>query len=350
MSKIKVLVIDDSATVRHLLSDILSSDTEIEVIGTAMDPVFGLRKIMKSPPDVITLDIEMPRMDGLTFLQKLMSSYPIPVVMISSHTRQGCETTLKALELGAVDFIAKPDRAAAGNLVMLKQEIVSKVKNAAKANLGRYVDKQQLQRKGESSGMSGANTTKGSARRVVVIGASTGGVVAVRKIIERLKPANYSILIALHMPAGFTEPFAKRLGEMYGWISQEAHDKQLVKPGEIYVAPGAKNMFLVKQDGNLFFRVLDCAPEDVFKPNINKTFTSVAQTAGNESIGVILTGMGDDGAKGLLALKQAGALTIAQNEETSIIFGMPKKAVEIDAVDYVLPLEEIAHRLIQLLI
>lgn len=349
MAKIKVLIVDDSALVRQFLNQILSEDNEIEVTGTAIDPIFALQKIMRDPPDVITLDVEMPRMDGLTFLEKIMKSYPTPTIMISAFTKKGCETTLKALELGAVDFINKPDRSNLENLKVLKREIINKVKNAAKINLrmpDKTLKKEEIELRPEADLNTG--TTKYHGHKLIAIGASTGGVVAVRGVIEHLRPSNYSILIALHMPPGFTASFAERLGSNIGWKSHEGIDGQVVEPRTIYVAPGGRNMTLEKKNGKLYIRIRPCDLTDIYKPNVNKTFASVAKNAGPESIGIIMTGMGDDGAKGLLLMKQAGALTIAQSQETCMVFGMPRKAIEAGAVDYVLPLDKIPVKLQQL--
>lgn len=347
MSMIKVLIVDDSAMFRQMLSQILAADDEIEVVGTAIDPIFAMQKIMRDPPDVITLDVEMPRMDGLTFLQKLMKSYPIPVVMISSWTQKGRETTLRALEMGAVDFIAKPEGKTPGYLNELKTEIIAKVKNAAKVNLhtaGKFTPREN----GDEleNGVAGRRS---AGRKIVAIGASTGGVVAVRRVISKLRPAGYSVLITLHMPPGFTNSFATQLGLINGWKSWEAADGQPVVPGNIYVAPGGCNMLVEKHDGAVFIQVKDCAAEDIYKPNVNKTFVSVAKKIGPAAVGVIMTGMGDDGASGLLRMKRAGAATIAQSQESCMVFGMPKRAIEAGAVDYIVALDQIAAKIRQLI-
>lgn len=359
MNKIKVLIVDDSALVRQMLSNMLNEDDEIQVIGTAIDPVFAIQKIMRDPPDVITLDVEMPRMDGLTFLEKLMISYPTPVVMISSHTKKGCDTTLRALELGAVDFIAKPERNTLTNLEKLKYEIIAKVKNAARVNLkaaGRIPSKDTKHASNLGSELKVAvhelpdendrrHPEKLGTHLICAIGASTGGVTAIRAVVEKLHPKGYSIIIVLHMPPGFTKSFAERLGSLNGWISFEAVDGQMVEAGKIYVAPGGKNMTVEKRNKSIFIRVRPCEVTDVFKPNVNKMFESVARNIGPEAVGVILTGMGDDGAKGMLKMRQAGAVTIAQDAESCMVFGMPKKAIEAGGVDYTVPLELIASKL-----
>lgn len=333
-----------------MLSKMLSEDEDIEVIGTAIDPIFAMQKIMKDPPDVITLDIEMPRMDGLTFLEKLMKAYAIPVVMVSAFTKKGCDTTLRALILGAVDFIEKPARTTPEYLGVIKQEIITKVKNAALVNLkacGGTHSTVPARRAASPVKPEPSLSLKGSAHNVVAIGASTGGVAAVSTIINNLSPGNFTVFVTLHMPATFTRSFAERLG-LTGWHSAEAGNGQEVMPGHIYVAPGGRNMIIERRNGCLFTKIKECDRSDIYKPNVNKTFASLARSCGREAVGVILTGMGDDGAEGLLMMKQAGAVTIAQDQETSMVFGMPQKAIEAGAADYVLPLHQIAGKLKQL--
>lgn len=351
MSRIKVLIVDDSAVVRQLISQYLDEDKDIEVIGTAMDPIFAMEKILRNPPDVITLDVEMPRMDGLSFLAKLMEKYPIPVVMISSLTKKGAETTIKALELGAVDFIAKPETNIHQEFVTLKHEILQKVKLAAQANLKVNRKKGPTPRAPIQSTKvtTTAKGTSGKERKLVVLGASTGGVTAITEVIKSMKPAGYSILVVLHMPAGFTTSFAQRLGGIGEWQASEAQEGELILPDRIYVAPGGKNAILRKTAEGLTISIRPAETSDVFKPNVNKAFASVAQTMGSRAIGVIMTGMGDDGSRGLLLMRQKGAVTVAQNQETCMIYGMPKKAVEIGAVGHIFPLSEIGPRIMQLL-
>lgn len=352
MKKIKVLIVDDSAVVRELLNQNLNADPEIEVVGTAMDPLFAMEKIMRNPPDVITLDVEMPRMDGLTFLGKLMDKYPIPVVMISSLTQKGAETTMKALELGAVDFIAKPGANVFRELPTLKQEIITKVKQAAQANL-RIATRKTGAKVGDGTRVNPPTVSGGlhqgvNQHTLVVLGASTGGVTAVTEVIKGMGPGSFSVLVVVHMPAGFTTSFAQRLNGLRGWHCSEAQDGELLQPGHIYVAPGGQNTVVRKTREGLALALLPVEPNDVFKPNINKTFASVAQTLGPKAIGVIMTGMGDDGSRGLLLMQQKGACTLAQNRETCMIYGMPNKAVEIGAVQSVLPLNEIGPTVMQL--
>ncbi len=355
MKKVKALIVDDSALVRRFLTETLAGDPAIEVIGTAIDPIFAFSKIMKERPDVITLDVEMPRMDGLTFLQKLMKSYPIPVVMISSRTQKGCETTIRALELGAVDFIAKPYRNLSEKLPELKMEIIHKVKAAARANLHLALPAGELQ--GDDTGddfnapfISGGkgdpltNLSLTHRPRLVVIGASTGGVVAVKKVLEGLDPRKVAILTVLHMPGGFTASFAANLNSMLPYPVKEAASGDILVAGSLYVAPGNRNMLVEKADGRYRIIIRSCDKNDIYKPSVNKTYQSVARAAGSNAVAIILTGMGDDGARGMYMLRQAGAYTIAQSKETSVVFGMPKKAIEMGGVIEVLHLNQIAAR------
>lgn len=352
MNKIKVLIVDDSALVRSFLSEVLSEDSAIEVIGTAMDPIFALSKIMKDQPDVITLDVEMPRMDGLTFLEKLMQTYPIPVVMISSLTKKGCDTTIKAMELGAVDFITKPSKNLFEQLGGLKAEIIRKVKNASRANLRRTVGTgsrtglpaEGSQQKSEFHPDAAFATKPG----LVVIGASTGGVVAVKKVVAGLDPREVSVLIVLHMPEGFTASFAQNLNGTLPFPVKEAGEGEMLKPGCFYVAPGNRNTMVEKAGSRYRIAVKRCDREDIYRPSVDKTYISVAKSCGKHAVAVILTGMGDDGARGMFLLHQAGAYTIAQSKETSMIFGMPRRAIEMGGVTEVLHLEQISGRVNQL--
>jgi len=356
MKKVKALIVDDSALVRRFLSDTLSSDPAIEVIATAIDPIFAFSKIMKEQPDVITLDVEMPRMDGLTFLQKLMKSYPIPVVMISSRTQKGCETTIKALELGAVDFITKPSRNLSEQIQGLKTEIIQKVKAAARANLHPAVQAGEPQGYGAKEDIFAASAIDSNNRNsltnlsllyrppLVVIGASTGGVVAVKKVLQGIDPQKAAILVVLHMPEGFTTSFAKNLDAMLPFPVKEAVMGDVLKAGSFYVAPGNRNLLVEKVGGQYKIVVKSCDKSDIYKPSVDKTYQSVAKAAGSNAVAVILTGMGDDGARGMFTLRQAGAYTIAQSKETCIIFGMPKRAIEMGGVTEVLHLNQIAGR------
>ncbi|MGF7186311.1 two-component system chemotaxis response regulator CheB [Desulfitispora alkaliphila] len=352
---IKVLIVDDSALVREVLGRILSQDHEIEVVGTAIDPLFAIKQIKEQRPDVITLDLEMPRMDGLTFLEKLMSTYPIPVVVISSLAQKGSSNTIKALELGAVDFVSKPKSGIGSGLDNMSTEIVDKVKGAANVNMNSLrtmVKKSRVEnftRSAKSSEQRSQDTkplTKLD-NRVIAIGASTGGTVAVKNIITNLPSNIPGVVVVLHMPATFTASYAEGLNSTTKLLVKEAEDGDRVKNGCVYIAPGGKHLLLRKNNSGYFLSINDDSPVNRHKPSVDKTFHSVAQVAGSNSVGVILTGMGDDGAKGLKMMRNSGAYTIAQDEKSSIIFGMPKKAIALNAAAEVHSLDNISSSIVK---
>jgi len=350
--KIKVLVIDDSALVRQALTKILSSDSEIEVIGVASDPFIAAQKMKKIIPDVITLDIEMPRMDGLTFLRKLMSQHPIPVVICSSLMETGSEATLKALEYGAVDIIAKPrlgtrrfleesavricDTVKAASLAKVKTlKAASPLKIPQKLSADAVIPKIKHQ--------TGVRTTE----KVVVVGASTGGTDALKLLLEAMPMDAPGIVIVQHMPEHFTAAFARRIHQLCRITVKEAEDNDPVMRGRALIAPGNYHL-LLKRIGPQYFVVKKYGPMvSRHRPSVDVLFRSAARYAGKNAIGVIMTGMGDDGARGLLELKEAGAQTIAQDEESCVIFGMPKEAIKIGAVQMVLSLEDIIQQILQ---
>lgn len=338
----KLLIVDDSALMRQLLSQILSSDPEIEIVGTAGDPYAAREKIKTLHPDVLTLDVEMPRMDGLTFLEKLMRAHPMPVVMISSLTSKGAETTLKALSLGAVDYISKPTVDIANKTIERSQEIISRVKTAAKAHV--------LPRLQQSSGsFQPASFTSHFPfpHRVVAIGASTGGTEALREVLVSL-PANFpGIVIVQHMPEAYTGKFAERLNSLCAIKVKEAQDGDQILPGLALLAPGGKQMEVTRRNGNNVVRVYEGDRVNRHAPSADVLFASCARQLKNDAIGVILTGMGADGARGLLEMRRAQAHTIAQDEASCVIFGMPKEAIALGAVDTILPLSRIASALVQ---
>lgn len=346
--KIKVLVIDDSAVIRHLLTEIIDSSGDMQVVGSAIDPIFALEKIRALAPDVITLDVEMPRMDGLSFLESLMQSDPRPVVMVSALTGRGQETTLRALELGAVDFVEKPSVDIRTGVVELGDQIVQKVRTAARARIRRrlgaivpQVAKVELKRNGVD--LSTMRTTD----RIIAIGASTGGTQAITEILTGLSEQISGIVIAQHMPPQFTASFAKRLDVITRLDVREAQAGERVTRGCALVCPGGVHME-VRRDGAMYYTSLgDGPPVNFAKPSIDLMFYSVAKCAGRNAIGVLLTGMGEDGARGLLAMRQAGAFTIAQDEATSVVYGMPQKAAEYGAAQVVLPLEKIAQEILR---
>ena len=345
MRKIKVLIVDDSAVVRQSLSDILSSDSHIEVIGTASDPFVAAKKISEEVPDVITLDVEMPRMDGITFLQKIMSQHPIPVVICSTLTDKGSATALKALEYGAVEIITKPKLGAKQFFEEARIRICDSVKAAASVNLKKITKSIDVQPKltadviiQKASSKAMVETTE----KVVVVGASTGGTEALRIFLESFPIDSPGILIVQHMPENFTTAFAKRLDGSCKISVKEAEDGDSVIRGRALIAPGNKHMILKRSGARYFVEIREGPLVSRHRPSVDVLFRSAARYAGKNTVGVIMTGMGDDGAKGMLEMKEAGAFNIAQDERTCIVFGMPNEAIKLGGVDKVLPLESIA--------
>lgn len=351
MSKIRVLTVDDSALMRQVLAALLAKDTEIEVVGAAPDPFIAREKIKALNPDVLTLDVEMPKMDGITFLEKLMRGHPMPVVMVSSLTEAGCQTTLRALELGAVDFITKPKIDLREGMEEVAQDLITKVKAAAQANVKR---EGYLVKRHSSSESDAAHFTNNVSRTamikttdtIIAIGSSTGGTEAVKEVLEVLPPTTPPILITQHMPERFTKTWAERLNSLSRISVKEAEDGDSVLPGHALIAPGNYHMTLVRSGARYTVRVNQDAPVNRHRPSVDVMFASVAQYAGANAIGVILTGMGGDGAKEMLTMKRAGAFTIAQDEASCIVFGMPKEAIKAGGVDKVLPLREIADAIL----
>jgi two-component system, chemotaxis family, protein-glutamate methylesterase/glutaminase len=339
MSKIRVLTVDDSALMRQVLAQLLSRDPGIEVIGSAPDPFIAREKIKALNPDVLTLDVEMPKMDGLTFLEKLMRGHPMPVVMVSSLTEAGCQTTLRALELGAVDFITKPKIDLREGMDEVAQDLIAKIKAAACAT----VRQRQTSASGETAPpkLLGAAMIK-TTDTVIAIGASTGGTEALRAVLEVLPPNTPPIIVTQHMPERFTKTFADRLDQLCRISVKEAEDGDSVLPGHALIAPGNYHMTLVRSGARYSVRINQDPPVNRHRPSVDVMFDSVAQYAGANTIGVILTGMGGDGAKGMLAMKQAGAYTIAQDEASCVVFGMPKEAIKLGGIDKIMPLGDIA--------
>ena len=339
MPPIKVLIIDDSALMRKLLVEVMAGDPELEVVGTAGDPFVARDLIKQLGPDVITLDVEMPRMDGITFLRNLMKLRPMPVVMISSLTDRGAETTLEALALGAVDFVAKPKLDLAHGMASLGDEIIAKVKIAARARLGAMPPRPRV------APPTGAASALKTTERVVAIGASTGGTEAIARILEVLPPDGHGIVMAQHIAPEFSRRFAERLDGCSALTVREAGDGDPILRGHAYLAPGHRHLRVVRSGARYLCALSDEPPFNRHRPAIDLLFESVARTAGANAIGVLLTGMGADGAVGLLAMRAAGARTIAQDRETSVVWGMPGEAVKRDAASEVLPLDQIAARL-----
>ena len=351
IKKIKVLVIDDSALVREVLTNLLKEDQQIEVVGTAKNPIAAIEKIKQEKPDVLTLDLQMPRMDGLTFLRRLMSSYPLPVIVISSLTRQGSKETIKALELGALDFVAKPKVGINRGLKELGAEIIKKIKNAAGVSV-KKINKQLRESKSDSSQEKVAKPSKqkvDSTIELIAIGASTGGTVAVRNILTKLPDGLPGIVIVLHMPANFTKSYAENLNDKCDFKVKEAEDGEKIESGHAYIAQGGKHLLVEKGVTDYFLKLNNDPPLGHHRPAVDKTFASITDIIAPNCIGVILTGMGSDGAKSLKAMNKRGSFTIAQDEETSVVFGMPKQAINLGAVDSVLPINKIPKSIIKAL-
>jgi two-component system chemotaxis response regulator CheB len=351
--KIKVLVVDDSALVRQILVEILKSARDIEVVGTASDPFVARERIKETNPDVLTLDVEMPRMDGLTFLANLMRLRPMPVVMVSSLTERGAETTLKALELGAVDFVSKPKVDVAGTLADFSEEILDKIRVAAGARVrARSAAVSAVPPKHSADAIlpAAADTKKllRTTDRIVAVGASTGGTEAIREFLMGLPADSPAVVIAQHIPAAFSAPFTRRMDTLCQLSVCEPHDGQQIMPGHVYIAPGGKHL-LVERDGARYLcRLNDGPPVNRHCPSVDVLFRSVAQKVGPNAVGVILTGMGDDGARGLKEMRDAGAPTIAQDEASSVVWGMPGAAVKLGAAGEILALNKVAEAVMRL--
>lgn len=343
---IKVLVIDDSALVRQTLKEIIESDRELEVVGTAGDPFFAAQKIRSVIPDVITLDVEMPRMDGLTFLKTLMAQYPIPVVIISSLTQNGSQLALRALDLGAVEIVAKSEiRSTREHLEESRIRITDAIKAAHLVRVTRKpVATDRLEQPKVKEPATLNPSLDQTTDKVIAIGASTGGTEALRYFLKQV-PANLpGILITQHMPPGFTKSFADQLNTICDVTIKEAVDGERVMRGHAYIAPGGRHMELYRSGAKYFIRVRDGELVNRHKPSVEVLFNSVANHAGKNAVGIIMTGMGRDGAEGLLNMKEAGAKTIAQDEKSCVVFGMPKEAIRIGAAKDILSLEDITRR------
>jgi two-component system chemotaxis response regulator CheB len=344
---IKVLIIDDSALVRDILSKGLAKDPNIEVVGTAQDVFVGRDLIVKLRPDVLTLDIEMPRMDGIEFLRRLMPQFPIPVIVVSSLTQRGKAITLQALESGALDYVPKPAFDVARGLNDMMLELRTKIKIASTANVSHWKNKKFENIK------TGTNLAKNalaeSTDKVIAIGASTGGTEAIKQVICELPPSTPGIVVVQHMPAGFTKTFAERLNELCIMHVKEAEDGDRVLTGRILIAPGDFHMKVIRSGG--YYKVILNKDEKVsgHRPSVDVLMGSVAENVGSNAYGVILTGMGADGAIGLKSMRMAGARTLGQDQQSSVVYGMPKVAFDIGAVERQLPLDKISDGLQQFL-
>jgi two-component system, chemotaxis family, protein-glutamate methylesterase/glutaminase len=357
MAKIKVLIVDDSALIRKVLTEILSSDPKIEVVGAAADPLIARDKIKKLNPDVITLDVEMPKMDGITFLRNLMRLRPMPVIMISTLTESGAGVTLEALELGAIDFVAKPKMDVNAAIKDYKDEILEKVKAAANVSV-EVLERSQsrapvikAEEKLSADAILSASTGKGrflnTTDKIIAIGSSTGGTEAVKEVLLMLPPETAGIIISQHIPGAFSASFANRLNEITQLNVSEAKDGDLIRPGCVFIAPGDKHLML-RRSGAKYYCVINDGPEvNRHKPSVDVMFRSVAQCAGPNAMGIMLTGMGADGAQGMLEMKEQGALNIAQDEKSCVVWGMPGAAVKLGAVDKEVSLRKVAAEVIK---
>lgn len=363
MSKIKVLVIDDSALVRQVMTEILNSDSHIEVVGTAQDPFDAREKIKKLKPDVLTLDVEMPKMDGITFLANLMRLYPLPVVMVSTLTEKGADITFEALELGAVDFVSKPKIDVSEGLNDYAAEICEKVLTASTINVAKISDRRARRATGSS-----ADQTKVDAKlsadavlekrsvpktklkttdKIIAIGASTGGTEAIKEVLMMMPANSPGIVISQHIPEAFSKPFAERMDKNSAMTVYEAIDGQQILPGYVYIAPGNRHLIVERSGARYICRLNDGPPVNRHKPSVDVMFRSVAQNVGPNAVGVILTGMGADGAEGLKEMLENGASTLVQDEKTSVVWGMPGEAYKLGATKDQYPLEKIAKELLK---
>lgn len=350
MKKIRVVVVDDSALVRSLLAEIINRQKDMECVGTANDPLVAREMIRELDPDVITLDIEMPRMDGIDFLGRLMRLRPMPVVMVSTLTERGAEITMKALELGAVDFVAKPRIGVASGLSELSDQIVEKVRIAASAHVRRApaLPAAGIQAAPGAAGSRAPVAAIGrvSTEKLICIGASTGGTEAIKEVLTRLPADSPGIVITQHMPPGFTTSFAARLNSLCQIAVQEAVNGERILPGHAYIAPGGKQFRVSRSGANYVAVVEDGELVNRHKPSVEVLFKSVASVVGRNAYGVMLTGMGNDGAKAMREMKDAGSYNFVQDEASCIVFGMPREAILHGAADEVLPLNAIAPALI----
>lgn len=364
--KIKVLIIDDSAVVRKLLTEILSSDPGIEVVGTAIDAYMAREKIKALSPDVLTLDVEMPKMDGLTFLSNLMRLHPMPVVMVSTLTEKGADVTLEALNLGAVDFVCKPKIDISNTLAAYSEEVIGKVKMASRARVRQRTaaPAKPVAKVANGPNISVVQTGPGTrydindvmdvkkshfktTDKLVAIGASTGGTEAIREVLQELPVDFPGIVIAQHIPVSFSKAFADRVNSYCAIRVTEAKDGDVIMPGLAFIAPGDRHLMVVRDGARWRCKLSDEVPVNRHKPSVDVLFRSVANSAGQNAFGVILTGMGKDGAQGLKDMLDAGAYTLAQDEASSVVWGMPGSAVELGAAKEVLPLEKISTKMMQ---
>lgn len=349
--RIRVLIVDDSALVRTLLSEMLGAAADIEVVGTAPDAHAAREKIKRLNPDVITLDVEMPRMDGITFLRNLMRLRPMPVVMVSSLTDRGADVTLDALALGAVDYLPKPKIDLAATFSEYRDELAEKIRTAACASIRALDPRHGAVRPGPAHSADAVLPREFSPRplrttdRIIAIGASTGGTEAIKEVLTRLPPDSPGVVIAQHIPKAFSGPFARRMNDCCAVSVSEAQDGQHILAGHVYIAPGDRHLIVLRDGARYLCRLDDGVPVNRHKPSVDVLFRSVAQNGARNAVGVLLTGMGKDGARGLKEMLHSGSRTIAQDEATSVVWGMPGEAVALGAAEHVLPLERIAGKI-----
>jgi two-component system, chemotaxis family, protein-glutamate methylesterase/glutaminase len=348
MDKIKVLIIDDSMLIRKMLTEILNSSPDIEVVGTAADPLIARDLIKQLNPDVLTLDIEMPNMDGITFLKNLMRLRPTPVVMISTLTEKGAGVTLEALTIGAVDFIAKPKADVANTLGNYAEEIINKVIMAARANISNNFSRPSKAAESIKKVESLKRSADTNNNKIIALGASTGGTEAI-KVVARGLPADApAMVITQHLPAAFSESFVRHIDSVTAMTACIPKHGQTVEAGHIYLAPGDRHMEIVKESARYSIKLLDTEPVNRHKPAVDVMFRSVAHCAGANAIAVLLTGMGADGAAGMKEMHDIGVKTVIQDEQSSVVWGMPGAAFKLGCADYVLPLEDVANKILTL--
>ncbi|KQY80137.1 chemotaxis response regulator protein-glutamate methylesterase [Pelomonas sp. Root1444] len=349
MAKTKVVVVDDSALVRSILTEIINRQADMECIGAAADPLVAREMIRNLNPDVITLDVEMPRMDGLDFLSRLMRLRPMPVVMVSTLTERGAEVTLKALELGAVDFVAKPKIGVADGIRLLAQDITDKIRIASKAHIRRAPPPPApgAPAPAPAKPVSMASLGRASTEKLIFIGASTGGTEATKDVLINLPADSPAVVITQHMPAGFTRSYAARLDGLCKIRVKEAQDGERILPGHGYIAPGGLHLTVERSGANYIARVQEGEPVNRHKPSVEALFLSAAKVVGPNAIGIMLTGMGADGARAMKVMKDAGAYNYCQDEASCVVFGMPREAIAAGAADEVLPLNQIAAKVLE---
>ncbi|MCY4754803.1 protein-glutamate methylesterase/protein-glutamine glutaminase [Pelomonas aquatica] len=348
MAKTKVVVVDDSALVRSILTEIINRQPDMECIGAASDPLVAREMIRSLNPDVITLDVEMPRMDGLDFLSRLMRLRPMPVVMVSTLTERGAEVTLKALELGAIDFVAKPKIGVADGIRQLAQDITDKIRIASKAHIRRApAAPAPGAPAAPARAVTMASLGKASTEKILFIGASTGGTEATKDVLVNLPADSPAVVITQHMPPGFTKSYAARLDGLCKIRVKEAQDGERILPGHGYIAPGGLHLTVERSGANYIARVQDGEPINRHKPSVEALFLSAAKVVGPNAIGIMLTGMGADGARAMKVMKDAGAYNYCQDEASCVVFGMPREAIAAGAADEVLPLNQIAAKVLE---